>query len=128
MAMKRFVKAQNVTRGAVLGVNVRVASKFQDRLIGLLGADRLEDGDGLFITPCTSIHSVGMRFVFDAIFIGPDGKILYLREKFPKNTFSGIVGNAWGVLELPHGTIERTDSLLGDEVRFEPPLDLKSGK
>ena len=115
------MKAINVTRGTVLGVKVRAAAGFFNRLTGLLGKDRLEEGEGLLISPCTGIHSIGMRFVFDVIFLGPDGKILYLRERFPKNSFSRIVRNAWGVLEFPQGTIERTGSELGDEVRFDPP-------
>ena len=114
------MKVRNVTRGTVLGVNVRVARGFFGRMIGLLGEDRLEDGEGLWISPCSSIHSIGMRFIFDAIFIGPDGRIAHLRERFPKYGFSGVVTKAMGVLELPEGTIERTGSQPGDEICFEP--------
>jgi len=114
------VKVINVTRGTVLGVNVRTAQGFFGRMIGLLGKNRLDEGEGLWISPCSSIHSIGMRFVFDALFIGSDGKILLLYEGFQMNRISGVVRDARGVLELPAGTIRRTGSKVGDEIRFEP--------
>ena len=114
------MKVINITRGAVLGVKVHAARGFLGRMIGLLGKSRLEEGEGLWISPCSSIHSIGMRFVFDALFLGPDGKILCLREGFKRNRVSGIVRNACGVLELPEGTIRRTESAIGDKIHFEP--------
>jgi len=89
-------------------------------MIGLLGKNRLDEGEGLWISPCSSIHSIGMRFVFDALFLGSDGKILRLYEGFRMNRVSGVVRNACGVLELPAGTIRRTGSAVGDEIRLEP--------
>lgn len=114
------MKVFNVTRGTVLGEKVHTARGFWGRLIGLLGKNRLEEGDGLWISPCSSIHSIGMRFVFDAVFLGPDGKISWLIDGFQRNRVSGIVRNACGVLELPAGTIRRTGSAMGDEIRFGP--------
>ena len=114
------MKVLNVTRGTVLGANVHTAQGFFGRMIGLLGKNRLDEGEGLWISPCSSIHSIGMRFVFDALFLGSDGKILWLHEGFQMNRISGIVRNACGVLELPAGTIGRTGSAVGDEIRFEP--------
>ena len=113
------MKVLNITRGTVLGVKVNTARGFFGRMIGLLGKNRLEEEEGLWISPCSSIHSIGMRFVFDALFLGPDGKILWLREGFQMNCVSGVVRNARGVLELPAGTIRRTESAIGDEIRFE---------
>ena len=118
--MRWTVKVLNATRGIVLGTKVHVARGFFDRMIGLLGKNRLEEEEGLWISPCSCIHSIGMRFVFDALFLGPDGKIVWLREGFKKNRVSGIIRSACGVLELPEGTISRTKSAVGDEIRFEP--------
>jgi uncharacterized membrane protein (UPF0127 family) len=111
--------ARNVTRGCVLGEAVRSADRFVPRLKGLLGTEGLAMGEGLWISPCTGIHSFGMRFDFDALFLGPDRKVLGKYERFRRNRMSRVFWNARGVLELPAGTIERTGTEVGDEIRFE---------
>ena len=60
-----------------------------------------------------------MRFEFDALFLGPDWKVVGLYERFRRNRISRVFWNARGVLELPAGTIERTGTEVGDEIRFE---------
>jgi len=60
-----------------------------------------------------------MRFVFDALFLSTDWKVVGLYERFRRNRISRVFWNARGVLELPAGTIERTGTEVGDEIRFE---------
>lgn len=110
---------RNVTRGCVLGDSIRSADTFFLRLKGLIRTDRLAPGEGLWISPCTGIHSFGMRFVFDALFLGPDRKVVGMYQRFRRNRISRVLWNARGVLELPAGTIERTGTEVGDEIRFE---------
>ncbi|MBO0702603.1 MAG: DUF192 domain-containing protein, partial [Candidatus Dormibacteraeota bacterium] len=45
------------------------AADFLGRGVGLLGRDALEPGTGLWIHPCKSIHTFGMRFSIDAVFL-----------------------------------------------------------
>jgi hypothetical protein len=111
---------RNLTRGRIIGDAVRVAERFFPRMRGLLRTDGLAEGEGLWICPCTGIHSFGMRFDFDALFIVPDRKVVGLYERFRRNRMSRVFWNARGVLELPAGTIERTGTEVGDEIRFEP--------
>ncbi|MBW6504424.1 DUF192 domain-containing protein [bacterium] len=109
----------NRTRDRIVGSRIRVAGTFFARLRGLLRTDGLELGEGLWIRPCNSIHTFGMRFEFDALFLGPDGKVVGRYERFRRNRISRVFWNARGVLELPAGTIERTGTEVGDEIRFE---------
>ena len=110
---------RNVTRGCVLGEEIRSAVTFFLRLKGLIRTDGLATGEGLWISPCTGIHSFGMRFVFDALFLGPDRKVVGMYRRFRRNRMSRVFWDARGVLELPAGTIERTGTEVGDEIRFE---------
>jgi hypothetical protein len=110
---------RNHTRGRILGDAVRVAERFFPRMRGLLRTDGLAEGEGLWILPCSSIHSFGMRFEFDAVFLGPGMKVVGRYERFRRNRISRVFWNARGVLELPAGTIERTGTEVGDEIRFE---------
>jgi len=110
---------RNLTRGRIIGDAVLVADRFFPRMRGLLRTDGLGEGEGLWIHPCGSIHSIGMRFEFDALFLGPDGKVVGRYERFRRNRISRVYWNARGVLELPAGTIERTGTEVGDEIQFE---------
>jgi uncharacterized membrane protein (UPF0127 family) len=114
-----LLRARNVAREVVIGDTVREAGTFLARLRGLLGMDGLAPREGLWIRPCNCIHSFGMRFEFDALFLGPDGKVVGRYERFRRNRISRVFWNARGVLELPAGTIERTGTEVGDEIQFE---------
>jgi len=109
---------RNVSRGIAIGDAIRETDTFLARLRGLLGTDGLASGEGLWITPCSGIHSFGMRFVFDALFLGPGLKVVGRYERFRRNRISWVFWNARGVLELPAGTIERPGTEVGDEIEF----------
>jgi hypothetical protein len=114
-----LLRVRNVTREVVIGDGILEADTFLARLRGLLRTDGLAKGEGLWIHPCCSIHSIGMRFEFDALFLGPGMKVVGRYERFRRNRVSKVFWNARGVLELPAGTIERTGTEVGDEIRFE---------
>jgi uncharacterized membrane protein (UPF0127 family) len=112
------MQARNITRGASLGDSVLGAYGLFSRMKGLLGRNGLSPGEGLWICPCNSIHSIGMRFEFDALFLDSRMKVVGLYDRFLTNRVSRIFWNARGVLELPAGTIERTGTEVGDEIVF----------
>jgi uncharacterized protein len=113
------MRVSNASRNRVLGEMVREARSRFSRMKGLLGVDGLLPGEGLWICPCKSIHSFGMRFVFDALFIGPELKVVGMYERFRRNRISRVFWIARGVLELPAGTIERTRTEVGDGIEFQ---------
>ncbi|TFG59542.1 MAG: DUF192 domain-containing protein [Deltaproteobacteria bacterium] len=113
------MKVVNMTRSALLGDGVETARTPLERTRGLLGATMLPRGGGLWIVPCRSIHSFGMRYEFDAVFIDLKGRVVGLHPRFRRNRISRIFWSASGVLELSAGTIERTWTALGDEVVFQ---------
>ena len=45
-----------------------IADTSKTRKTGLLKHDRLENGEGLWITPCEGVHTVGMKFPIDVLF------------------------------------------------------------
>ncbi len=104
----------------MLGASILAAAGPIARMRGLLGTEDLPAGAGLWIRPCRGIHSIGMKYAFDALFIGPDRKVVAAYRSFPRNRVSRIFWSADGVLELPAGTIEETGTLIGDEIAFLP--------
>jgi len=113
------MKVRNASQDRILVEEVRQAVSLFSRMKGLLGIKGLSPGEGLWICPCNSIHSLGMAFEFDALFLDAGLRVVALYRRFPKNRLSRIYWNARGVLELPGGTIERTGTEVGDEIEFQ---------
>ncbi len=55
------MRVVNRTRENVLGEKVRMADTFLSRFVGLLGTAAIREGEGLWIVPCRSLHTLGMR-------------------------------------------------------------------
>ena len=94
----------------------RVADNFYRRLVGLLNDKQpLEFGGGMWIVPCNSIHSLGMRFTFDAVFLDKNLRVVHLVREMKPWRISKMVFSAHSVLELPAGLISQTATELGDQ-------------
>jgi uncharacterized protein len=83
----------------VLGFNVPVATTRRARLLGLAFLDRVEAGEGLLIPRCRSVHTFGMRFALDLVFLA-EGRVVDLRRQVPPRRVIRC-GTADAVLELP---------------------------
>lgn len=62
--------------GLPLACRVRRASSFIERGRGLLGHPPLLPGQALWIARCPSIHTVGMRYPIDVVFLDADHCVL----------------------------------------------------
>jgi len=120
---------RNVTRGGLLAERAGVTGTTWSRLMGLLNRSSLEAGEGLWI-PTAAIHTVGMRFPIDAIFLGamresdgPQGKrICRVRRVYQGLRPWRMTRYVWGsesVLELPAGVVAATQTEVGDELEFQ---------
>ncbi|MEA2479294.1 MAG: uncharacterized protein QOJ07_1216 [Thermoleophilaceae bacterium] len=58
------------------GVRIAVADRPSARLVGLAGLREPPRGRALLIPRCSSIHTFGMRFGLDLIWLGADGEIV----------------------------------------------------
>ncbi len=61
-----------------LQINVRVADGFLTRLRGLLWAKPLQPAEGLLLSPCNNIHTIGMTYAIDLIFLSADMQVLHI--------------------------------------------------
>jgi uncharacterized membrane protein (UPF0127 family) len=96
------------------------------RVRGLLGRTGLEDGEGLFIAPCPSIHMFGMKFPLDVIFVTKENVVTDFVENIaPGKAYmaKANAGKAHAALELPIGTIRDTSTQVGDVLLFEETTD-----
>jgi Uncharacterized ACR, COG1430 len=104
MVAKRL---QGLPRREVFGFSFPVARGFRSRLLGLSGLDREEAGIGLLIPHCNGVHTFGMRFRLDLVFLGDEGLPLSVRLAVPPRRIAWRRG-AVAVLELPSREGERT--------------------
>lgn len=110
------MKAYNRRSGKNLASEVEAATTVLKRMKGLLGRDSLPAGEALWIKPCKSVHTIGMKFPIDLVFLDRDMRVVRLAENIPPNRFSPFVFRASGVLELPVGAISESETIVGDIV------------
>jgi uncharacterized protein len=115
------LRIRNVTRGTLVADAADIADTSEKRRTGLLKRQSLEQGEGLLIAPCEGIHSFGMKFAFDALFLGGDRKVLKVRASMPRGRIS-LCLRAHSVLELPAGTAAETGTVAGDQLEWEKYL------
>jgi len=80
----------------------------------------LNEGEGLLLTSCQSIHMFGMKFAIDALFLDKNGVVVGILEDFAPGKMSRIFSRAKTCLELPAGTIKKTGTTLGDVISKHP--------
>lgn len=114
----RYVRVRNVSRRAVLAEAAGIATNSRERRTGLLKHTSLPDGEGLWIAPCEAVHTFGMKFAIDVLFLDKKNRVVKIRARMPKRRIAGSF-RAASVLELPAGTAERTGTAVGDELAFE---------
>jgi uncharacterized membrane protein (UPF0127 family) len=58
------------------GLTLHVARSFSERRRGLAKMAPLPDDHGLRILKCNSVHTFGMRFALDLVWLGRSGRVL----------------------------------------------------
>lgn len=91
--------------GNVILGECRMTETAWERMRGLLPRSGLRAGEGLWIAPCTSIHTFFMGFTIDAAFLDRSGKVIALYHSLKPWRLSGIHLSAAGVLEAPAGAL-----------------------
>jgi uncharacterized membrane protein (UPF0127 family) len=116
------LRVANLTRGTVLATRLEVADSGPKRNKGLLGRKGLGDGEGLWITPCESVHTFFMQFPIDLVYLDRKNRIRKVCDSVPPWRIS-VCLSAHSILELPPGTIRNTRTEAGDTLEFSPAAD-----
>ncbi len=98
---------------------VYVADTFLKRLVGLRRFKELKDDEGMLLCPCFQIHTFGMNFDIDVVFLSRDSTILDIHHRMQPGGISKKVKGAHKVLELKGGITEIYSLEPGDTLRFE---------
>jgi uncharacterized membrane protein (UPF0127 family) len=117
------MKITNRTRMTLLGSRVRLADSWVGRLRGFLGRPEPKQGEGILLLPCNAIHTLGMNFAVDVIFLDAEGRVLELRRSLPPWRITSRVRRGRYVLEVPVGTIDASGTQVGDELTWHEPVN-----
>jgi uncharacterized protein len=111
-------KAFNQTRQTYLSTDLSLANTHWTRFRGLLGlsADDFGNGSGLWIIPCRGVHTLGMGFPIDVIYLDRALKVVDVQSAVRPWRFTPIRLRAASVLELPCHTAAATKTGVGDTI------------
>jgi uncharacterized membrane protein (UPF0127 family) len=99
--------------------HVARTSNAWDRLRGLLGRPRLQAGEGLLIDPCPSVHTIGMSYALDLVFLDADFRLLEQVSELQPLRWAGCK-RARATLELAPGTLNLLALQPGDLLEWRP--------
>lgn len=103
--------------GTVLVEKAERAASLVDRLRGLLGRTSLGPNSALLIERCGSVHTVGMRFALDLIFLDRSWHVVRILQKVRPGRLMVCGGwRAARVLESETGCLELRELRVGDRL------------
>jgi uncharacterized membrane protein (UPF0127 family) len=76
---------RNVTAGVDLSSTVVRATSPLDRVIGWLRVSKLAPQQGMWLQPCSAIHTIGMRTAIDVILLDRESTVVALRPDVRPN-------------------------------------------
>ena len=97
----------------IIANNVKKASNFFQRFLGLMFSKDMYNFDGLLLCPCKSIHTCFMFYPIDVVFLSSDMKIVGILRNLRPWRVTKIYFKAVQVLELKGGILP-DDIFLGD--------------
>ena len=124
--MKKTLYVLNLTRQSFLSLGVSPAHTHMTRLRGLLGRMRLRSDEGLWIAPCQGIHTIGLLFPIDVIYLDGSLRVIHVIEHLGPFRVSSIRIGSRSVLQLPTRTIYSSNTQVGDQLMICSPEQMEN--
>ncbi|WP_243881730.1 DUF192 domain-containing protein [Shewanella algae] len=115
--MKMETKALITASGYELG-QVFLANNPWLRLRGLLGRPKLTPSQGMLISPCSSVHTIGMGYPLDIVYLDAQHTVLKVVSEL-KPWRSSFCHGAHHTLELVNGTAAKAQIHEGETLRWK---------
>lgn len=123
----RPMLCRNLTKGKLVATRLEMATTSATRRKGLLGRSGLPPGGGLLLVPCSSVHTLRMKFAIDIVFLDKKMRVKKIVHNVkPGAPMISCVG-ARSVLELPSGTAAAKRIEIGDQLAVQPAPEPKKG-
>ena len=120
MAVFSSGQVLNTTRDTCLVTSLAIADTHWSRLRGLLGlaSDDFGNGRGLWIVPCHGVHTLGMGFAIDVIYLDRALNVIHTESELRPWRFAPVRVDAASVLELPSCKAMGTRTAVGDKIEI----------
>jgi len=109
---------KNITEEKIIAEDIIVADSFFKRLKGLMFSKELSLQAGMYIYPCSSIHTFFMNYTIDVLYLDINNTILAIDEDMRPGKVGRIVKGAVAVVELNSGKVKETNTRVGQAVQF----------
>jgi len=110
------VKAELILGDSVIVKTIIVSTGILSRMVGLLGRDDLPEGSAMLLNPCGSIHTVGMRFPLDVIFLDCNMCVVRTLCGLQANRFAFGGRGASVAIEMEAGWFDMSQVKNGDQL------------
>ena len=107
---------REVSANLIIARRVYAATTFRDRALGLLARRRPKPDEALWINPCGGIHTWGLKYRIDVVFLSRDlGVLRVARRVKPWRLVFAPLGTR-SVLEFTMGGADRVQ--VGDQLEL----------
>jgi len=107
----------NATKKTVVSDNCHFANTVLKRMVGLLNRGHFDKGEGLLLDRCYGIHTFGMRFPIDVLFLDKDLCVIRAVKALPPYR-TCVVKKSVYVLEVPIGALDTSRTGEGDQIQI----------
>jgi uncharacterized membrane protein (UPF0127 family) len=105
--------------GRVIVARLELARSVWKQTIGLLGRRQLAADAGMWLEPCNSIHTFGMQFAIDVLFLDSSGRLLRAMDGVKPWRICWTVWKARAIVEIPEGSIALRNIQVGKRYLIE---------
>ncbi len=106
----------NQTRECFLSLGVTAADTVFARLRGLIGRLSLKSDEGIWVVPSSGVHTLGVLFPLDLIYLDENHRVIHIVEHFPTFRIAPLRVKSESVLELVTHTIYSSQTQVGDQL------------
>lgn len=110
---------RNTRNGRVIAHDLVTAFDSKSRRTGLLRHRSFPSGAAMLIAPSNAVHTFFMHFPIDIAFISREGTVVKVCHGVRPWRIAAAM-RAYGVVELPAGTLAASDTTAGDVLAVVP--------
>lgn len=113
------MRIRNRTTGEIIATEVRKATGWFERMLGLIPHKHVPPSVGVWFDDCAIIHTIGMQTRIDIVFLDKENRVLRTLCSVSQNRLVLTCYGARTVVELGTGTLNESDVLIGDRLELE---------